>query len=92
MVNMYFSDKQALNILKKDDPYHKTSVQFDEALKNAIVALEKQVSKNVIQHDNEGSDNCWFECPCCGEYIVSYWKEPEIHRCKECGQLLGWSD
>lgn len=56
---LYLDDKTALDILTRDNPYQKTSIQFDYALRNAIEALKYKIA-------DESMIRC---CPLCGTHI-----------------------
>lgn len=66
-----------------------------EALKVAVVALEKQMPKKP-DYEGDGFDedgyliyDTWI-CPNCGKhYEVDY---DDYNFCPECGQALDWSD
>ncbi|MCQ2087661.1 MAG: hypothetical protein MJZ37_06305 [Bacilli bacterium] len=85
------TDEAALNILKRDNVYQKTSAQFDWAVKIAMRALEKEVAKKPETHsDDDGTT--FMTCPCCDKssLISSPFGNP-TKRCRYCGQKLDWS-
>lgn len=69
------SDEAALNILKRDNVYNKTSINFDYALERAISALEEKMKVK---------DRCCLNCKDAGycdihrNYSIdycSYWQK-----------------
>lgn len=55
-----------------------------EALKIAAKALEKQVARKIVRPSVEVG----YKCPLCDE--SRSWKDGNY--CKDCGQMLDWSD
>lgn len=66
-------------------------------MKNAIEALDKQISKKPIysDYDDNGFDKIIpykAICPVCGhEFKFGYWNEYDNHHCV-CGQALDWEE
>lgn len=63
-----------------------------EALKIAVIALEKQIPKKPKKQYS-----AFYDCPCCGGYLVSkidgeLCGGQEYKYCCHCGQALDWSD
>lgn len=64
---------------------------LSETFEVAIVALEKQIPKTVVEFEKYE-----FKCPCCNvilgiekEDIIIYDTIPPKH-CENCGQMLDW--
>lgn len=75
-------------VICKDDVYSKWSENDKKACKLAISALEKQVPKKRIQ-ELRASENDYYDCPSCGGYLFSEYKQKYCHH---CGQKICWSD
>ena len=61
-----------------------------EALKIAIIALEKQIPK-VAEHE----DGVWSICPCCGGSVCNDTEHAvnrEVSYCEHCGQAIDWEN
>ena len=72
-------------------PLNTTKDELVEAMRMAIQALEKQISKKVVK---EGK---WiYKCPCCGECAETdcgdSFYDYQLDYCNGCGQKLDWSD
>ena len=74
--NNYFNE----DMLKK----HKVMRDYKNAIEFAMVALEKQIPKLVVQ----STDDC-ARCPVCGGYVGI---DIEEMYCSACGQALDWED
>lgn len=63
-----------------------------EALKVAVVALEKQVPKKPIKYDKY-----YYKCPVCSsdtgvsEEDLTIYEETPPNFCKKCGKAIDWS-
>lgn len=60
-----------------------------EAIRFAILAIEKQIPKKV----NNSGERIPFEwyCPTCGELLCDDgYKDTDIKYCDQCGQALNW--
>ena len=67
-----------------------------EALKIAVIALEKQIPKKPKKKE-ENQYSTFYDCPCCGGYLMSKIDGElccgqEYKCCFRCGQVLDWSD
>lgn len=61
-----------------------------EALKIAVIALEKQIPK-VAEHE----DGVWSICPCCGGSVCNDTEHAvnrEVSYCEHCGQAIDWEN
>ena len=66
---------------------------FIEALDMATEALEKQIPKKVIYHDNCGNETPYqSRCPKCYEAINNTWYWAGESWCPYCGQKIQWGD
>ena len=54
-------------------------------MQNAINALEKQIPKKVVYHDDSGNKTVSERCPICFEIAHSDY-------CEYCGQALDWEE
>ena len=70
---------------------HKFAEDDYKANEMAIQALEKRISKKVINSYDDTVDENWCSCPICcsglGWYHGKHYKY-----CMNCGQKLDWSD
>ena len=61
-----------------------------EALKIAVIAIEKQIPK-VAEH----KDGVWSICPCCGGSVCNDTEHAvnrEVSYCEHCGQAIDWEN
>lgn len=93
---------EAIEILRKHDPWPLWSAEAHDAIDMAISALEKQVGKkpkivpNEFQKYEEDEWNDYL-CPKCGRTIISkhngqWFCGKRQHFCDLCGQRIDWSD
>lgn len=67
------------------------AIKITEALDMAIEALEKQIPKKVIYHDNCGNETPnQARCPRCYEASNDTWHWAGESYCEYCGQLMKW--
>lgn len=65
--------------------------KFEKAIRKAIEALEKQIPKKVIYHDNCGNlTPNQPRCPRCYEASNDTWHWAGESYCEYCGQLMKW--
>ena len=78
------NETEAIECLKSNKP---TSgyVMLQESIDMAIKALEKQISKKVLNK----KDGLFANCPNCGRVQNSVWNKTY---CGDCGKKLDWSD
>ena len=60
------------------------------ALDLAISALEKQIPKRPIYHEETEEDYEYHECPNCEDIFDASTTLLKYKYCPECGQLLDW--
>ena len=70
-----------------------TPLEYQEAFKVAIEALEKQISKKPrIKQDKYNENLCTLHCPTCGSYVGTYNKRLKMsnlyNNCNRCGQTI----
>ena len=70
-----YNSNAYLNMCESDDMH------------NAIVALEKQIPKKVVEKKFV-EDVSLNYCPCCNVRFIGW----GMKHCGECGQALDWSD
>lgn len=65
-------------------------IDYAEAFKNAIEALEKEVPKKPIQSEEQDIRYVTkYECPNCGKCFTGF---GIAECCYHCGQKLDWSE
>lgn len=81
------SNVKALNSYCWNKPF------YDEvtarSMAKAILALEKQIPKNVIYSEDKYNSTMAY-CPCCDMLFDRYDWHWERHFCSYCGQRLHW--
>jgi rRNA maturation endonuclease Nob1 len=76
-----------LKEINADGMREKDAAEFTYDFDRAIVALEKQVAKKII--DNTGTDErveVWYQCPVCKGDLTKI----RSKYCPYCGQAIGW--
>ena len=86
------ADGYTVRIKPKTSQPLREKVTYEEAIKMAIEALEKQIPKKLIKYDIDYSGNPLFRCPVCGDSWNSNEFGDGIEYCWTCGQALDWSD
>ena len=90
--------KEAIELIRSTPLYRhdkENGRQSDlfKALDLAVKALEKQMPKNVIYHDNYGNPTPnQARCPRCYEASNDTWHWAGESYCEYCGQLMKWSE
>ena len=90
------TNKKAIEILKRNKPIsdpRKCGKELCTAVDKAIEALEKQIPKKIIYHDNCGNPSPYQpRCPRCYEASNDTWIYAGESYCEYCGQAIDWSE
>lgn len=82
------TNEEAINTIEHGCIYR--DKRGSEALKIAVIALEKQIPK-VAEHE----DGVWSICPCCGGSVCNDTEHAvnrEVSYCEHCGQAIDWEN
>lgn len=75
------------------EPFATICIESKEEFDKLNKALEKQIPKKVIYHDNCGNETPYqSRCPKCYEAINDTWYWAGESWCPYCGQKLDWGD